>query len=416
MNNNEVNDKDLNGQLGELDRAAQRRADEFFMARALELAARGTGRVNPNPLVGAVIVRDGRIIGEGWHEVYGGPHAEVNAIARATEDVRGATIYVTLEPCSHHGKTPPCAQLLKDQGFARVVAAQTDPNPLVAGRGLALLREAGIAVTVGILEEAARQQNEIFLHWIRTGRPWVVLKTAMTLDGKIATVTGASQWITGSESRQLVHQLRHRLCAIMTGIGTVLADDPSLTCRLEAGRDPLRIIIDPSLRIPLPARVLNLPGQCLIAAGSGADPGKRRQLEALPGVEVVTVPAGPGGLDLSWLMAYLGGRGVDSILLEGGGALNWSMLRAGLVHRVMAFIAPKIIGGASAPTPVGGSGFAALEQALELINVSCRPVGADLLIAGDLPVIDEAGSTDGDNKRESAEGMSAERSDACLQA
>lgn len=412
-----------NDQPGERDRGSQTAVDEGFMNRALELAARGIGRVNPNPLVGAVIVRDGRIIGEGWHESFGGPHAEVNAINRATEDVRGATLYVTLEPCSHHGKTPPCAELIQAKGFGRVVAALTDPNPLVGGRGFALLREAGIEVTVGILEDQARRQNEIFLHWIQTSRPWVVLKTAMTLDGKIATSTGASQWITGSEARHLVHETRHRLSAIMTGIGTVLADDPSLTCRREQGREegreegrnPLRIIIDPSLRIPLSARVLNLPGQCLVAAGSGADPVKRAQLNALAGVEVIAVPAAPGGLDLNWLITELGQRGIDSILLEGGGALNWSMLQAGLVHHVMAFIAPKIIGGRDAPTPVGGSGFASLDEALPLINITCRPVGADLLIEGDLPESSKGGVNLKEHEREAAKELHPERSDPCLQ-
>jgi len=218
--------------------------DMDFMKRALEISSRGEGRVNPNPLVGAVIVKDGRIIGEGWHEYYGGPHAEVNAVRSATEDVRGSTIYVTLEPCSHYGKTPPCAELLRAKGFRRVVVAMTDPNPLVAGKGVEILREAGIRVDVGMLEKEAQKLNEIFIKYILTKQPFVIMKSAMTLDGKTATSEGESKWITGKESREYVHRIRNRVSGIMVGIGTVLADDPSLTARTEGGCDPVRIIVE----------------------------------------------------------------------------------------------------------------------------------------------------------------------------
>lgn len=356
--------------------------DKEYMVRALELAERGMGRVNPNPLVGAVIVKNGRIIGEGWHEYYGGPHAEVNAVNNAKEDVKGATIYVTLEPCSHQGKTPPCAELLKAAGFGRVVVAMTDPNPLVAGRGIALLRQAGITVEVGLCEGEARRLNEIFIHYILSGLPFVIMKSAMTLDGKTATAEGESKWITGPASRDYVHRIRHRVSGIMVGIGTVLSDDPSLTARTEEGCDPIRIIVDTHLRIPMGARVLQGPGRTIIAATADHDKQKYEALAALDAVEVLIAGQAGSGVDLPQLMRQLGAKGIDSVLLEGGSELNWSMVSQGLVDKVMMFIAPKILGGGDAKTPVGGPGFPGLDQALVLEDIEVLRFGEDTLIEG----------------------------------
>ena len=253
---------------------------EEYMKRALELAERGRGRTSPNPVVGAVIVRDGAVIGEGWHKKCGENHAEINAFedaARRGEDVRGADMYVTLEPCSHYGRTPPCAKAIIGHGIKRVHIGILDPNPKVAGRGVRMMKAAGIHVESGILEEECRRINEIFLKYITTKTPFVVMKTAMTLDGKIAACTGDSKWVTGEESRRAVQEMRNRLTGIMVGIGTVLADDPRLTCRLEGGRDPVRIIADTHLRIPLDAKVLK-DDNCIIAAAEDCDPWKRKEL------------------------------------------------------------------------------------------------------------------------------------------
>lgn len=356
--------------------------DIDFMKRALELSRRGEGRVNPNPLVGAVIVKNDRIIGEGWHEYYGGPHAEVNAVRNASEDVRGSTIYVTLEPCSHYGKTPPCAELLKAKGFGRVVVAMTDPNPLVAGKGIEILREAGIKVDVGLLEEEARRLNEIFIKYILTKQPFVIMKSAMTLDGKTATSGGESKWITGEESRDYVHRIRNRVSGIMVGIGTVLIDDPSLTSRIEGGCDPVRIIVDSRLRIPSDAKVLKVPGKTIIATTEGYDREKYEELDEFDSVELLVSGKPESGVDLKQLMVQLGARGIDSVLLEGGSELNWSMINEGLVDKVMTFIAPKILGGCDSKTPVGGAGFNGLSEAIVLRDVEVTRFGNDTLIEG----------------------------------
>lgn len=356
--------------------------DMDFMKRALEISSRGEGRVNPNPLVGAVIVKDGRIIGEGWHEYYGGPHAEVNAVRNATEDVRDSTIYVTLEPCSHYGKTPPCAELLKAKGFGRVVVSMTDPNPLVAGKGIEILREAGIRVDVGLLEMEARKLNEVFIKYILTRQPFVIMKSAMTLDGKTATSGGESKWITGKESREYVHRIRNKVSGIMVGIGTVLTDDPSLTARTEDGCDPVRIIVDSRLRIPITAKVLNVPGRTIIATTEGYDRKRYEELEELDSVEVLVSGKSGSGVDLKHLMSHLGAKGIDSVLLEGGSELNWSMVNEGLVDKVMTFIAPKILGGCESKTPVGGEGFLGLDEALVLHDIEVTRFGDDTLIEG----------------------------------
>lgn len=359
--------------------------DEQFMRRALELAKKGTGYVSPNPLVGAVIVQDGQIIGEGYHECYGQAHAEVNAVRNAAKDVEGATLYVTLEPCAHYGQTPPCAKLLVKSKFKRVVIGCLDPNEQVSGRGVKILREAGIAVDIGILEQECLAINEVFFHYITTKKPFVVMKTAMTLDGKIATVTGASKWITGNAARERVHQLRHRLSGIMVGVDTVIADDPLLSCRMENGRNPVRLIVDSKLRIPPDARVLKNQDtqKTIIGTTKQCNQEKHEALENM-GVEVVILPENKGRVDLQAWMKVLGERKIDSILLEGGATLNFSMLKEGLVHQVQAYIAPKIFGGQTAPTPVGGTGFEQVADAVRIEHLKVEKVGEDIWICGNL--------------------------------
>jgi len=359
--------------------------DIEIMRRALELAERGAGWTNPNPMVGAVIVKEGRIIGEGWHRLYGSDHAEVDAFRNATEDVRGADMYVTLEPCSHYGKTPPCAKAIIEKGIKRVFIGLTDPNPLVSGRGIGMLRDSGIHVESGFLEEEGRKLNEVFLKYITTGIPFCVMKTAMTLDGKIATATGDSKWITGELSRKHVHELRHRLSGIMVGIGTLLADDPMLTTRLEERdtKDPVRIIVDSRARTPLDAKVFNPASEAgvIIAVTGKAARDKVEALEAR-GAEVIITPVTDGGVDLSFLMKELGNRKIDSVLLEGGGRLNYAALQSGTVDKVNAFIAPKIVGGENARTPVEGEGIQLMRDAVLLGKTEFHKFGDDIMIEG----------------------------------
>jgi diaminohydroxyphosphoribosylaminopyrimidine deaminase/5-amino-6-(5-phosphoribosylamino)uracil reductase len=359
--------------------------DIDMMKRALKLAERGTGFTNPNPLVGAVIVKDGRIIGEGWHRLYGSDHAEVDAFRNATEDVRGADMYVTLEPCSHYGKTPPCARAIVEKGIKRVFIGLTDPNPLVSGRGIQILRDNGIHVESGFLEDEGRRLNEIFLKYITTGLPFCIMKTAMTLDGKIATATGDSKWVTGELSRKHVHELRHKASAIMAGIGTILADDPMLTTRLEGkeGKDPVRIIIDSSARIPLEAKVLNLDSKAgtIIATTEKADKEKLAALKA-KGAEVIVTPLKDNGVDLDFLMRELGRRKIDSVLLEGGGRVNYAALKSGIVDKVNVFIAPKLIGGENARTPVEGEGIGYMKDAIMLHKTEFHKFGDDIMVEG----------------------------------
>lgn len=359
--------------------------DIRYMKRALELAKKGTGYTSPNPLVGAVIVKDDRIIGEGYHERYGSHHAEVNAFINATEDVEGATMYVTLEPCSHYGKTPPCANKIVEKKIKKVVIGLLDPNPLVSGKGIEILRKNSIEVVTGVMEQEGKKLNEIFLKYITTKLPYVILKTAMTLDGKIAAYTGDSKWITNEESRAFVHQLRHRVSGIMAGIGTILADDPMLNTRLKdaKGKDPHRIIVDSNARTPLTARILNMESDAdtIIAVSEQADKEKVERLKN-KGAIVLGIPIKEGGLDLNHLMKELGERKIDSILLEGGGTLNYSALEAGIVDKVYSFIAPKIIGGSEAKTPVEGKGKAYVKDAVVIENIELQRFGGDIMIEG----------------------------------
>ena len=356
--------------------------DESYMREALRMAAYARGRTSPNPLVGAVIVRDDTIVASGWHRAAGEPHAEIHALRMAGELARGATLYVTLEPCAHHGRTGPCAEAVIAAGIARVVVALSDPNPLVAGRGLSLLRAAGIEVVSGVCEAEARRQNEVFLKWVTTKRPFVTLKTAMTLDGKIASHTGASQWITGEAARARVHECRDVQDAILVGIGTVLADDPSLTTRLEGrtGHNPLRIVLDSEARTPIDAKLLtDGAAPTLIAVSERADHRRVNLLHAC-GAEVVTL--GTERPDIGRLLDWLGAREISSLFVEGGAAVNWSFLAGGFVDKVHAFIAPMLMGGASAKTPVGGTGFDSPQTALHLRDLTVEQLGADILVTG----------------------------------
>jgi diaminohydroxyphosphoribosylaminopyrimidine deaminase / 5-amino-6-(5-phosphoribosylamino)uracil reductase len=359
--------------------------DIYYMNRVLELARLGEGRTSPNPLVGAVIVKDGRIIGEGYHGYYGGNHAEVEAINSAKESVKGSTIYVNLEPCSHFGKTPPCAKRLVEEGFRKVVVSILDPNPKVAGRGIEILKENGIEVEVGLLEKEARELNEVFIKYITKGIPYIYLKYAMTLDGKIASCTGDAKWISNEKSRQEVHKLRNKVSGIMVGIGTILADDPSLNTRLVEGnsKDPIRIIVDSNCRIPSIAKVLHLDSDAktIVVITKYADLLKIAEIEAV-GAEVLMIDDKDGRVDLKSLMRVLGNRGLDSILIEGGGELSYSALEEELIDKVQVYIAPKIIGGSKAPTPVAGKGISLMKDAIELYDLKRKILDEDILIEG----------------------------------
>lgn len=358
--------------------------DKSYMKMALELAARARGRTSPNPMVGAVVVKEGKVIGRGCHLKAGTPHAEIHALNQAGEGARGATLYVTLEPCCHYGRTGPCTDAIIKAGVARVVTAMTDPNPLVAGKGLRLLSSAGIEVSSGVMEEEALELNEVFIKYITTGRPYVIAKAAVSLDGKIATRTGKSKWITSEDARAYSHQLRDWYDAIMVGIGTVLADDPSLTTRLPGGggRDPVRIILDSRARIPFNARVLTQQSEAptLIAAASVAPPERVDALRGI-GVEVLVVNDG-NQVDLHELMRLLGERGITSVLIEGGATLHGSAFSSQIVDKVAWFIAPKIIGGREAPGPVAGPGADSPSDAAALERVKVSSLGPDLLVEG----------------------------------
>lgn len=349
-----------------------------FMKRALRLASKGKGFVNPNPMVGAVLVKDGEVIGEGYHTAFGKPHAEVEALQNASKSVEGATIYVTLEPCSHYGKTPPCAEALIKAGVKEVVIASLDPNPLVSGRGVALLEKAGIKVIVGVEEAAAKELNKVFFKYIQTKTPYVLLKMAITLDGKIATQTGDSKWVSGEFSRHQVHQLRHQLMGIMVGINTVLKDNPKLDCRLEGEvRQPIKIIIDSLLRTPLDAQLWENDAKVIIATTKQPDKALTQKYIA-KGADIII--AGEQRVDLKLLMQELGNKGIDSILLEGGASLNAAALEAGIVDEIWTFIAPKIVGGIVAPTSIGGEGVTLMKDAYELKDMKMEPSGEDWLL------------------------------------
>lgn len=355
-------------------------SDSDYMQQAIELARQAAGQTNPNPLVGAVIVKNNRIIGKGYHAFCGGPHAERNAIASLTESARGATLYVTLEPCCHYGKTPPCTEAIIEQGIRRVVIGSRDPNPKVCGKGAAILRAAGIQVEEDFMRGECDKLNPVFFHYITTGTPYVIMKYAMTADGKIATRTGASKWITGARAREEVQHMRSRCMGIMAGIGTVLADDPLLTVRLEGRRSPVRIICDSHLRIPLDSQICRTARQYpTILACAEADEEKTRALQAI-GIQVISCPSPQGEVDLKRLMEILGQQGIDSIFLEGGATLNESVLCRNLVQKINVFIAPKLFGGEKSKTPIAGLGVETPSQAIPLRLTKIRQIGDDLLL------------------------------------
>ena len=364
--------------------------DEQFMVQALRLAKRAYGQTSPNPMVGAVLVQDGEVIGRGWHHRAGAPHAEIEALADAARRHRsasGATVYVTLEPCCTHGRTPPCTEALIRAGVRRVVVAAVDPNPRHAGQGLVRLREAGITVDSGVLEAESNRLNEAFNHWIVHRIPWVTAKSAMTLDGKIATASGQSKWITGPKSRAHAQRLRLGVDAVLVGVETVLADDPSLTVRTQPGfRRPawhpvkLRIILDTRARTPLKSRLVSDDGRAstLIVVSELADPARIAALQAR--VTVIRAPEREGRIDLAWLMPELGRMGVLHLLVEGGGTVLASFFEAGLVHRIAFFYAPRILGGEESRRSVAGQGFRSLAEAPSLTDVESRRFGEDLFI------------------------------------
>lgn len=356
--------------------------DVTYMQRAFELSKGGAGYVSPNPLVGCVIVKDGAIVGEGYHRCYGGPHAEVEALRDAGWQAAGADVYVTLEPCSHTGLTPPCADALLQAGIRRVVAAIADPNPLVSGKGFNRLSNAGVEVCSGVGAAEAHRINEIFFHYIRTRRPFVTLKCAVTLDGKIATHTGASRWITGSQAREEVHRMRHAMDALLIGLGTAVADDPLLTTRLPEGGgvNPLRVVVDSRLKLPLTAQLATVTSDCqtLIATTQYASEVKQQQLIDR-GVEILRLQAYDGQVDVEELLRILGERHITSILVEGGATLSATLLQRRLVNKLVMFVAPKIIGG-DGLSVMGACGVDAMDQAILLQRMTSRQVGDDLML------------------------------------
>ncbi|WP_446898800.1 bifunctional diaminohydroxyphosphoribosylaminopyrimidine deaminase/5-amino-6-(5-phosphoribosylamino)uracil reductase RibD [Clostridium sp. LBM24168] len=356
---------------------------EKYMMIALKLALKGKGFVNPNPLVGAVIVKNEKILGKGYHKLFGGPHAEIYALKEAGEQARGADLYVTLEPCSHYGKTPPCAEAIIKSGIKKVIIGSLDPNPLVSGKGIEMLRDSNIEVITGVMEDEVVKMNEIFINYITRKIPFVIMKSAVTLDGKIATVSGQSKWITGEESREKVHQIRNRVMAIMVGIGTIIEDDPLLTTRLkDKSKDAKVVILDSRLSIPLKSRIFSTINdrEIIIACTNDFN---RENYSSLTekGVYLIICPKNSENkVDLNFLVRKLGERGIDSILLEGGGNVNFSALRYGIVDKVIYFIAPKIFGGKDAKTSVEGSGIKNISDEIKLKDISVKKVGKDVML------------------------------------
>ena len=372
----------------------QLNSDTYFMNEALKIAKYGIGRTSPNPMVGSIIVKDNRIVGQGWHRKSGTPHAEIHALNQAGDLAKNSTIYVTLEPCCHYGRTGPCSEAIVKSGIKRAVVAMKDPNPLVAGKGIEQLRNAGIEVTVGVLEDEAIKLNEVFIKWITTGFPFVTLKTAMSLDGKIASYTGHSKWITNDASRNFVHKLRDCHDVILVGIGTVLADDPSLTTRLSEknlnayqGKSPVRVIVDSKAKTPLTATVLNdnCAKTIIAVSSSEAEPEKINALKE-KGAEVLIINNDEqnGGILLPELLKKLGELKYTSIFVEGGATINASFLKCDLVDRVYWFIAPKIIGGENAKGPIGGTGVDTVDQAVKLKDIEITQIDEDILVSANI--------------------------------
>ncbi len=361
-----------------MDAKERRLIDEQFMRRALRLARKGEGSVSPNPIVGAVIVNNGRIIGEGWHQRCGENHAEINAIQSATAPIEGATFYVNLEPCSHHGRTPPCADALVANRPARVVIGTRDPNPLVSGKGIEILRKGGIKTDVGILEKECIEINQVFFKYIRTGLPYVTLKFAQTLDGRIATSSGDSRWISSPESLRFAHHLRAVHDAVIVGAGAVIKDNPKLTCRLVRGRDPLRIVLDSHLSLPLDAEIFSDGKKTLVACTDSAMKEKKKALEK-KGVEVLNIKRdSKGRVSLAELLRKLGKKEISSVLVEGGAGVATAFLEENLVDRLLVIVAPKIVGvGINA---IGNLGIKNIEDALNFSFRKIKRTGNDLIV------------------------------------
>lgn len=356
--------------------------NQRFMERAISLAEKGVGWTNPNPMVGAVIVKDGEIIGEGYHERIGGLHAERNALKNCRENPKGAQMYVTLEPCCHYGKTPPCTEAIIKSGIQKVYVGNLDPNPKVAGKGIEMLREHGIEVETGIMEKECARINDVFFHYIQKDTPYVALKYAMTLDGKIATYTGESKWITGEKAREHVQFLRHKYSGIMAGIGTVLADDPMLNARVEHANHPIRIICDSKLRIPETAQLVKTAKEIpTIIATLSENQEKIKYLENA-GCNVWKISEQNGHISIEALLKRLRQEEIDSVLVEGGGILNEAVIKSGYVNKVYAYIASKILGGEKAKTPVEGEGIAKIQNALYLEEIQTKVLGKDILVEG----------------------------------
>lgn len=357
--------------------------DEYYMDLAINLARKGIGKVNPNPMVGAVIVKDNKIIGTGYHKNYGGKHAEINAIENSIENLSGSTMYVNLEPCSHFGKTPPCVDKIIENRIGKVVIASVDPNPLVQGKGVKKLRDAGIEVKVGVLDEENKNLNEVFIKYIKNKKPFIVMKVAMSLDGKIATSTGKSKWISCEESRRCVHKLRSELMGILVGINTVINDDPMLDCRLENGKNPIRIIVDTTLKIPIDSKIVSSAKliRTIVVTTKNANRSMIKSLED-KGVEILTVNLKNNLVDLKEMINKLGKLNIDSILIEGGSRLNYSSISENIVDKVQVYLAPIILGGESSKTPIGGQGIFDIKEAFKINRLKYTKVGSDILIEG----------------------------------
>jgi diaminohydroxyphosphoribosylaminopyrimidine deaminase / 5-amino-6-(5-phosphoribosylamino)uracil reductase len=357
--------------------------DEKYMSLALELAEKGRGRVEPNPMVGAVLVKDGAIVGKGYHQIFGGAHAEIHAINEGGENGKGASLYVSMEPCAHFGKTAPCADAIIRAGITKVVAAVTDPNPVTAGRGIRKLKDAGIEIQIGVLEHQARRLNAPFFKLMQKGIPYVIAKWAMSLDGKIATYTGESKWITSEESRGYVHKIRGQVDGILVGINTVLRDDPLLTCRTEGGRNPRRIIIDSNALLPLNSRLLNTinEGEVIVAVNKNAQEERIEILRQL-GCRVIQTCNTMDRVDLKELFYRLGEMELTNILVEGGSSVITSFFEERLVDKVMVFIAPIIIGGEGARSPVLGKGIDTIREATEIREITVQRISKDILVEG----------------------------------
>jgi len=357
--------------------------DIYFMQMALDLAKKGRGFTSPNPMVGAVLVKNEKITGKGYHKSAGRAHAEVNAINDAGNYAKGSTLYVTLEPCNHTGRTPPCTEKIYDAGIKRVVVAMKDPNPDVTGGGIAYLKERGIDVISGVCEDQAMKQNEVFVKYVKTKRPFVILKCAATLDGRIATKTGDSKWITCSESREFVHMLRHTCDAIMVGIGTVNKDNPRLTARLEGTKslDPVRVILDSQLSIREDANVLNQDSDTIIVTGGTIPKDKKLRIEK-KGVRIINSVVNEGGINLDILMEQLGSEGITSMLVEGGSRVISSSLHAGIVDKICFFYGPKILGGDDGMPVCKGYGPSLMSQCISVTDVCVRQFNHDVMIEG----------------------------------